>query len=101
MSESNISSTGSTAGEVITEITTLSSITSTTTTEFIAEVVNSMNVSEEHTYRNGTFVQTPAGEGIAGICVWAAILITCHQIYQVCIIIQLPSIDFFSRIRSC
>merc|ERR1719348_577618 len=36
----------------------------------------------DHTYRNGTFVQTPAGEGIAGVCVWAAILITCHQIYQ-------------------
>merc|ERR1719403_361152 len=36
----------------------------------------------DHTYRNGTFVQTAAGEGIAGVCVWFAIFITCHQIYQ-------------------
>jgi len=36
----------------------------------------------EHTYRHSTFVQSVAGEGIAGVCVWAAILITCHQIYQ-------------------
>ena len=36
----------------------------------------------DHTYRSSTFIQTVAGEGIAGVCVWAAILITCHQIYQ-------------------
>ena len=38
--------------------------------------------TSDHTYRNSTFVQTVAGEGIAGVCVWAAIIITCHQIYQ-------------------
>merc|ERR1719348_2564558 len=36
----------------------------------------------DHTYRKATFVQSAAGEGIAGACVWAAIFITCHQIYQ-------------------
>merc|ERR1719348_959961 len=36
----------------------------------------------DHTYRKATFVQSAAGEGIAGACVWAAIAITCHQIYQ-------------------
>jgi len=37
---------------------------------------------QDHTYRKSTFVQTITGEGIAGACVWAAIFITCHQIYQ-------------------
>lgn len=45
------------------------------------EEINKTN-SSDHTYRNSTFVQTVAGEGIAGVCVWAAIIITCHQIYQ-------------------
>ena len=66
-----------------TATTATTTTTSTTTTELISNVVNSMNASvADHTYRKGTFVQTAAGEGIAGVCVWAAILITCHQIYQ-------------------
>jgi len=44
--------------------------------------VPSTNTTDLHTYRKSTFVQTVAGEGIAGACVWAAIFITCHQIYQ-------------------
>jgi len=36
----------------------------------------------DHTYRKSTFVQSVAGESIAALCVWSAILITCHQIYQ-------------------
>jgi len=36
----------------------------------------------DHTYRESTFVQSVAGESIAAMCVWTAILITCHQIYQ-------------------
>jgi len=44
--------------------------------------VTSTNTTDQHTYRKSTFVQTVAGEGIAGACVWAAIFITCHQIYQ-------------------
>ena len=90
MSEINISSTDTTAADTtVVEIATVSTAststttTTTTTTELISNMVNSMNASvADHTYRNGTFVQTPAGEGIAGVCVWAAILITCHQIYQ-------------------
>lgn len=31
---------------------------------------------------NSSFLQSPSGKGIAGACVWAAIFITCHQIYQ-------------------
>jgi len=29
-----------------------------------------------------TFVQSVAGESMAALCVWTAIIITCHQIYQ-------------------
>lgn len=47
----------------------------------IENQINKTNASD-HTYRNSTFVQSVPGEGIAGICVWAAIIITCHQIYQ-------------------
>lgn len=31
---------------------------------------------------NSSFLQHASGKGIAGACVWAAIFITCHQIYQ-------------------
>jgi len=57
---------------VVTEVTTLPELSTVLTTT---------NTSD-HTYRKSTFVQTVAGEGIAGACVWAAIFITCHQIYQ-------------------
>ena len=49
--------------------------------EELSTVMSITNISD-HTYRKSTFVQTVAGEGIAGACVWAAIFITCHQIYQ-------------------
>jgi len=31
---------------------------------------------------NSSFLEHASGRGISGVCVWAAILITCHQIYQ-------------------
>jgi len=31
---------------------------------------------------NSSFLQHASGRGISGVCVWAAIAITCHQIYQ-------------------
>jgi len=58
---------------VVTEVTQV--------TEEVTTAVTTTNTSD-HTYRKSTFVQTVAGEGIAGACVWAAIFITCHQIYQ-------------------
>jgi len=39
-------------------------------------------MSRDHTFVHSTFLQTATGKGIAGACVWAAIAITCHQIYQ-------------------
>jgi len=39
------------------------------------------NVSD-HSYGKSTFVQSIPGESLAALCVWTAILITCHQIYQ-------------------
>jgi len=44
--------------------------------------VTTMNISKDHTFVHSTFLQTATGKGIAGACVWAAIFITCHQIYQ-------------------
>jgi len=41
-----------------------------------------MNFSKDHTYETTTFLQSATGKGIAGACTWAAILITCHQIYE-------------------
>jgi len=41
-----------------------------------------MNITKDHTFVHSTFLQTATGKGIAGACVWAAIFITCHQIYQ-------------------
>jgi len=82
-------------------LTSSTTTTTTTTTTLLSTVVASMinssaNVTKEepqedsevptnisdHTYRTSTFVQSFAGEGIAGACVWLAIFITCHQIYQ-------------------
>ena len=65
--------------------TTLSSIlTGVTETVQKAEISTALSITNnsDHTYRKSTFVQTVAGEGIAGACVWAAIFVTCHQIYQ-------------------
>jgi len=56
-------------------------VTEVTTSPELSTVLTTTNTSD-HTYRKSTFVQTVAGEGIAGACVWAAIFITCHQIYQ-------------------
>merc|ERR1711899_697585 len=38
--------------------------------------------SEPHHEFNSSFLQHASGKGISGACAWAAILITCHQIYQ-------------------
>ena len=45
-----------------------------------ARVLITMNVS--HTFEHSTFLQSASGKGIAGACAWAAILVTCHQIYE-------------------
>jgi len=71
---------------VTTTANLISSIATATVTELskqqeITTEISNTNTSD-HTYRKSTFVQTVAGEGIAGACVWAAIFITCHQIYQ-------------------
>jgi len=39
-------------------------------------------MSQDHTFETTTFLQSAWGKGLAGACTWAAILITCHQIYQ-------------------
>jgi len=39
-------------------------------------------LNQTRSYRDTTFVQSLAGESIAALCVWTAIIITCHQIYQ-------------------
>jgi len=41
-----------------------------------------MNVTRDHTFVHSTFLQTGLGKGVAGACVWAAILLTCHQIFE-------------------
>jgi len=76
------------------ETTTLAAVTAKILSSIVPAVVTEVNQATElstavtttntsdHTYRKSTFVQTVAGEGIAGACVWAAIFITCHQIYQ-------------------
>ena len=43
-------------------------------------LTTTMNVS--HTFEHSTFLQSASGKGIAGACAWAAILVTCHQIYE-------------------
>lgn len=40
------------------------------------------NQTGDHAIINATFLATASGKGIAGACAWAAIIITCHQIYQ-------------------
>jgi len=47
-------------------------------------MVNSSALVENKTrsFGESTFVQSVAGESIAALCVWTAIIITCHQIYQ-------------------
>lgn len=48
------------------------------------EITTELSVTNgtDSSFFQSTFLQTAAGKGIAGACVWAAILITCHQIYQ-------------------
>eukprot|EP00090_Calanus_glacialis_P045637 TRINITY_DN8602_c0_g1_i1.p1 TRINITY_DN8602_c0_g1~~TRINITY_DN8602_c0_g1_i1.p1 ORF type:complete len:490 (+),score=146.23 TRINITY_DN8602_c0_g1_i1:166-1635(+) len=69
--------------KMLTDIATASvaSVTEMTKAPEMSTAFPITNISD-HTYRKSTFVQTVAGEGIAGACVWAAIFITCHQIYQ-------------------
>ena len=42
----------------------------------------SLNMTRDHTFETTTFLQSAWGKGLAGACTWAAILTTCHQIYQ-------------------
>jgi len=50
----------------------------------VEEVTTDMNVtnSTELTFIHSSFLQTASAKGIAGACVWAALFISCHQIYQ-------------------
>jgi len=70
-----VSSIATTAAAAVTELSKQTEMTTDVTT-------TNTSTDPLHTYRKSTFVQTAAGEGIAGACVWAAIFITCHQIYQ-------------------
>jgi len=67
------------AGTVMNSLTSSLDLAPTTAMQLLA---TNNTTATDHTYRKSTFVQTAAGEGIAGVCVWAAIIITCHQIYQ-------------------
>ena len=93
---SDISTTTATTVAAEAEVataTTLAAVVSSSVAAVVTNITANMSQQQEpieipdtntsdHTYRNSTFVQTVAGEGIAGVCVWAAIIITCHQIYQ-------------------
>jgi hypothetical protein len=50
----------------------------TTTTS----VWSALDCKGPHHDFNSSFLQHASGKGIAGACVWAAIFITCHQIFQ-------------------
>jgi len=58
------------------------------TTAMAAEVADNLSssalplVKNVTSFAESTFVQSVAGESIAALCVWTAIIITCHQIYQ-------------------
>lgn len=70
-----------TQGSLIANVTQI--VTALNSSVEVSDNVEKINTTAgDHTYRKSTFVQTAAGEGIAGACVWAAIFITCHQIYQ-------------------
>ena len=68
--------------EMVTKVTEMVSVSSSDDLPELGSLISNTSNSSDHTYRSSTFIQTVAGEGIAGVCVWAAILITCHQIYQ-------------------
>ncbi|XP_023334469.1 transmembrane protein 184B [Eurytemora carolleeae] len=68
-------------------------LTKTAVTDAVSKVmqslnddVNSGNISINTTQNNNTasfaFLQTKSAKGVAGACVWAALFISCHQIYQ-------------------
>jgi len=64
----------------VTDSSTLSSLASpapATSTSWQNEVCK----GPHHDF-NSSFLRHNSGQGIAGVCVWAAIFITCHQIYQ-------------------
>lgn len=53
------------------------------------ETIVVKDTSDNNTYGNGTFIEIPpiflqtnAAQSISGAFVWAALIITCHQIYQ-------------------
>lgn len=55
------------------------SAAATTTTIVNMLITNTVISPNDYTT---SFLQTPAAKGIAGAFIWAALLITCHQIYQ-------------------
>lgn len=78
--DSNVSVVATTIKTVIEDVTTFMIDSNISVEDDNTDQINT--TISDHTYRKSTFVQTVAGEGIAGACVWAAIFITCHQIYQ-------------------
>jgi len=52
-----------------------------TVTTIVSENMKTSTNMSQHTFST-SFLATASGKGIAGACVWAAIFITVHQIYQ-------------------
>jgi len=48
----------------------------------LEEQQNATNSSIFDPFIHSSFLQTSAAKGISGACVWAALFISCHQIYQ-------------------
>jgi len=68
----------STAAGATSVATTMGDVTSGT-----AEAVTNQTQTADGVFDvNSGFLQHASGRGISGVCVWAAIFITCHQIYQ-------------------
>jgi len=61
---------------VVDSTTVLGSANTPTVTE--APAISGWNSSEF----SSSFLEHASGQGVSGVCAWAAILITCHQIYQ-------------------
>ena len=56
---------------------TPTSVTSTSTDPWSQK--NPCSGPDHHDF-SSSFLQHASGQGISGVCVWAAILITCHQV---------------------
>jgi len=64
------------------EATVTSSAAGVTSTPSVAALNGTGAAVNDFVDFNSSFLEHASGRGISGICVWAAILITCHQIYQ-------------------